>query len=270
LVTVIGSAPFSCSIESRLAPSPQITGGSSTTIYLGYGPQSTTLVAAVSGQGQFTYSWTPSTGLSCTNCLSPVFTPTAAGNYTFTLTVTSANGCESKCEITICVLDIRVSGNCGGGNGGNEHGNSAPKVYICHYPPGNIANMQTICIGVAGVPAHVPLHGGDRLGKCEQVCGSAKTDEELPELITDQNGVGFDMLIYPNPFTSQFQLKVESESTERIDIRIFNVAGQLITSQAGIEPNTEVFLGNNIANGFYFLEVSQAGFKKTIRVTKAK
>lgn len=34
-------------------------------------------------------------------------------------------------------------------------GNRNDKVYVCHYPPGNPANVQTICISWNGVPAHV-------------------------------------------------------------------------------------------------------------------
>jgi hypothetical protein len=41
-----------------------------------------------------------------------------------------------------------------------------PKVTICHFPPGNPANAQTITIGAAAVNAHVRLHG-DTLGPCE-------------------------------------------------------------------------------------------------------
>ena len=39
------------------------------------------------------------------------------------------------------------------------------KVTICHLPPGNPANSQTITVGAAAVPAH--LAHGDYLGACE-------------------------------------------------------------------------------------------------------
>lgn len=43
--------------------------------------------------------------------------------------------------------------------GGNE------KVTICHYPPGNPDNPQTITVGASAVDAHVENHG-DTLGPC--------------------------------------------------------------------------------------------------------
>jgi hypothetical protein len=42
------------------------------------------------------------------------------------------------------------------------------KTTVCHIPPGNPANAHTICIGNAGVPAHLANHG-DFVGTCS--CG---------------------------------------------------------------------------------------------------
>ena len=39
------------------------------------------------------------------------------------------------------------------------------KTTVCHIPPGNPANAHTICIGNAGVAAHLANHG-DFLGTC--------------------------------------------------------------------------------------------------------
>jgi outer membrane protein OmpA-like peptidoglycan-associated protein len=41
---------------------------------------------------------------------------------------------------------------------------SHKKINVCHYPPGNIENMHTICVGKSAVPAH--LKHGDAVGKC--------------------------------------------------------------------------------------------------------
>ena len=46
-----------------------------------------------------------------------------------------------------------------------------PKVTICHFPPGNPENAQTITIGLPAVAPHMLLHG-DTVGVCE--------DEEPP------------------------------------------------------------------------------------------
>ena len=41
------------------------------------------------------------------------------------------------------------------------------KTTVCHIPPGNPANMHTICVGNPAVPAH--MAHGDFLGSC---CGT--------------------------------------------------------------------------------------------------
>ena len=47
----------------------------------------------------------------------------------------------------------------GGGGGGEER-----KITICHIPPGNPQNPQTITVGISALPAHV-AHG-DTVGAC--------------------------------------------------------------------------------------------------------
>jgi len=42
----------------------------------------------------------------------------------------------------------------------------APKITICHIPPGNPANPQTITISVSATLAHFTLHPGDSFGSC--------------------------------------------------------------------------------------------------------
>src|SRR5262245_46096013 len=43
-----------------------------------------------------------------------------------------------------------------------------PKVVICHVPPGNPQNRQTITVGASAVSAH--LAHGDTLGECASGC----------------------------------------------------------------------------------------------------
>jgi hypothetical protein len=42
---------------------------------------------------------------------------------------------------------------------------AAPKVLVCHIPPGNPANAHEICVGEPAVAAHVKNHG-DSTGAC--------------------------------------------------------------------------------------------------------
>ena len=52
---------------------------------------------------------------------------------------------------------------------GIAYGDTAPKVAICHLPPGNPTNVQLITVGAPAVPAH--LAHGDLLADCAGTCG---------------------------------------------------------------------------------------------------
>lgn len=61
--------------------------------------------SARGGAGNYSYSWTPSTGLDDATSATPIFTPTEIGSYSFICTVTDAVGDAVSEEITITVLD---------------------------------------------------------------------------------------------------------------------------------------------------------------------
>jgi gliding motility-associated-like protein len=73
---------------------PIADAGADVTIALG---NSTTL----SPSGGIIYNWSPSTGLSCTNCSNPSASPTVTTTYT--VIATDANGCSASDDMTITV-----------------------------------------------------------------------------------------------------------------------------------------------------------------------
>ena len=207
-------APFTCSIAS-VPSNNTYTGGVPTNIYIGYGPQSTTLQTTVSGPGgPFTYSWSPTTGLSSSTSAAPVFTPTAPGAYTFTVTVTGAGGCTTTCNITINVYDIVVPGSKG------------KKVYLCHVPPDNSSNAHTLEVSINAVAGHLSDHPGDKLGAC-----AAPPLQKLNLVVTDY--VQVDILnAYPNPTKGKFTIKLPDEINGQLDVRILNGNGGLVERRA--------------------------------------
>jgi hypothetical protein len=99
--TISGTHPaVGCSRTATLTisvnPLPSISAGSSVAICRG---TSTTLTAS----GGTTYSWVPSTGLSCTNCANPVASPTTTTTYTVTGTT---NGCSRTATVTVTVNSL--------------------------------------------------------------------------------------------------------------------------------------------------------------------
>ncbi|HEU5165292.1 MAG TPA: T9SS type A sorting domain-containing protein, partial [Chitinophagaceae bacterium] len=250
-VTVIGAVP-SCSITA--VPSSNVyTGGIPTNIYLGYGPQSVTLNVTATGGSSFTYSWNGS-GLNCTTCEDPVFTPTTQGVYHFTVTVTNNYGCATTCNITICVLDIRVEGTDG------------KKVYICHAPPGNPGNGQTLAVNVNSVKDHLISHSSDKLGKCGQdPCSQQSRLMTSTKMIV---GESFKVSVLPNPSKTSFTLLIESNNELPVNIRILDVQGREINRLGNISANSIIKLGDKLNTGFYLAEILQGEERKIIKLVK--
>ena len=77
-------------------------------------PTSTTIVqgnsANIIASGAATYSWSPTTGLSCTTCASPTATPSATTSYV--VTGTDLNGCSSTATAQVIVEPIVACPTC--------------------------------------------------------------------------------------------------------------------------------------------------------------
>jgi gliding motility-associated-like protein len=95
---VTGTTASGCSdtgiVTVTVNPKPVVNAGGNRAICLG---SSTTITAS----GANTYAWTPATGLSCTNCASPVATPII--NTTYTVIGSTTFGCKDTQQVTVTV-----------------------------------------------------------------------------------------------------------------------------------------------------------------------
>ncbi len=57
------------------------------------------------------WSWSPTTGLSCTDCPNPTFTPPSDGSYSFTITGTDQLNCSYTEDVIVTVNDCSVACN---------------------------------------------------------------------------------------------------------------------------------------------------------------
>src|SRR5690606_39147187 len=130
------------------------------------------------GALRYTYAWSNGGDTATVNVC-----PDETTSYS--VTVTDANGCVGEAgAVAVRVVDVHC------GNGGN-------KVALCHIPPGNPANPQSICVAASAVPAH--LAHGDFLGDCS---GSADPCSEAyagNSSIHRPDAVDVEPLLWPNP-----------------------------------------------------------------------
>lgn len=360
--TVTVTAPTTCSSSITVVPENTVfTGGIPTNIYIGYGPQRVTLKVNASGASSYTYSWRAVAGngsLSSNSSSQPVFAPSAAGNYTFEVTVRTQSGCVSTSTVTICVKDIRVrdedddkcdhkshsSKDCKHGkhnhgkcdhkshnkdkckdkyddgdddndecdhkghdyksckHKGHRHSNCDHKshyswscknkyndhddddhddddygdnykVYLCHVPPGNSGNPQTLKISINAVEAHLTNHPGDRLGSCATqgcavtpppapVCSSTIT--VVPENNTYTGGVPSNIYLGYGPQKVTLQVNATGSSNYSYSWKALSGGGTL-SNTSSAQP---VFTPSQ--QGYYTFEVkvtAQSGCTSTSQVS---
>lgn len=104
--TVTGTSANGCSSSATsliiIKPAPaNVNAGADAAIGL---CETYQLQGSATGSGTLTYSWSPAAGLSNPNIANPVFTPSASGNHTFTLTVTNEDSeCSASDQVNILV-----------------------------------------------------------------------------------------------------------------------------------------------------------------------
>jgi hypothetical protein len=222
-----------------LVPTSNVyTGGDPSTLYLGYGPQSVRLVAS----GGESYTWSPATDLSSTATAETVFTPTAAGTYTFTVTAYSGV-CPATASVTIKVVDAR----CG----------TRGKVRVCH-------NGRILCLAPSAVKAHLRHHKNDRLGIC--------SDEPAKE---DVITVTIPLKVFPNPFGNwanvEFSLPVEGAYR----LELYSANGKMlgVVAQGQGKEGQLVRLelkGEQLGEGIYYLKLITQDEVQTVRLVLKK
>jgi hypothetical protein len=204
------------------------TGCLPNTIYIGYGAQSITLTA--SATGAVSYLW--STGETIQS-----ISVSSAGTYS--VTAFDASGCVSAqtpgSQININVIDAHC-------------GNDGKKITLCHVPPGNSGNPQTICIAPSAVAAHLALHSGDCIGECP-------ANNRIKEDVYPENEIS----IEPNPARDELRVTGYTLS-EKGAVEIYDVLGQRIFSQQPAANSQQLVIDvSSLPDGVYFLQLKTQG-----------
>lgn len=103
LYTVTVTGPTGCfgtdTVSVIVSDRPRVAAGSDTSICTGG-------AAYLQAGGAVEYAWSPSEGLSCTDCVDPVATP--ARTTTYRVTGVSADGCSATDDVTVSVSNPRL------------------------------------------------------------------------------------------------------------------------------------------------------------------
>lgn len=235
------SQPAAITGTASVSPLYLVQGQDSATIYRGYGPQSATLSASVSGgTGAYTYKWSPASRVSDQYSLTTVATPTLTTN--FTLTVTDANGCKENFSYRIYVVNAKC------GNNNNS------KVRLCY-------NGNDYCVNQSQVQGY--LNNGALLGYCGSgnKGGAEETATLLSEAVTEAT-------VYPNPSGGIFNIQVPGE-VKGGNMMVTDFSGRLVKqleftagSKIGIDMSQE-------PRGIYMLQLNNGNDIYRLRLVLA-
>lgn len=260
VVNVIGVTPVASIAESR--SDNTFTGLNSKTIALGYGAQKLTLTASnsTSASNATTYVWSPAAGLSNATIANPVFTPTAAGTYTFNVIATNEFGCSASASITINVIDVRS-------------GNKGDKVLVCHKAGNN--KWTQISIGASAVNTHL-LNGG-YLGACDApatIAAASINDLALTNNLTAGNTNT--LSAYPNPFAGQTTVTFTLVSDQaKVSLDLYDLKGVKVKSvysgsANALQAYSFNFDGSSIPSGVYFFKLTGNNLNLNFKVIVAQ
>lgn len=186
-----------------------IDAGENQTVYYGYPPAECATIAW-SGEGggvpPYTIEWSDGGAQSHEVC---------PGLYTtdYIVTITDDNDCVTMDTVTICVIDVRC-------------GKNLDKVELCHVPPDDPLNVQTLCVGLAAVATHLTEHG-DMLAACgtDHSCPPAMAKTDLAGYRDNQ---GTYLNAFPNPFNQSTTVAFSLEYTGDMTLQLFDNVGRLV------------------------------------------
>lgn len=200
--------PFTVTVT--VPPVLSIDAGENQTVYYGYPPAACATLSwsgAMGGVPPYDISWsTGETTQSIEVC--PMVTTL------YTVTIVDANGCMFSDDVLICVIDVRC-------------GNNLNKVEICHVPPGNEGNPQTLCVGLFSVAMH--LAHGDQLAACgtDHSCPPAPMPFAKP-LSAQAIAVTTELSVSPNPFSDRAALTFSTQTEGQITLTLMDATGRVV------------------------------------------
>lgn len=80
----------------------------------------------------------------------------------------------------------------------------------------------------------------------------------------------FTVQVIGNPSSSFFTLKLQSQRSQNIQLRVTDATGRMVDSRANNQPNSTVQIGHQYAPGTYFVELTQGADRKVVQVMKIR
>jgi hypothetical protein len=260
----------SCAVTSNTVkvtvnalPAATITASGATTFCAG---GSVTLTAK-SGTG-YTYEWS-------NGATSEAITVTASGSYIVTATAKGCSKASAAKKVTVDALPkitITTSGTvCPSGT--ETITAKASKSTYDWSTGATTAAIKVTTPGTYTVTATQTTGGKCSASDSKVVatCAAPVTADDKTIDNTNISTTGFQASVYPNPYSGQFNIKVQSSNTtDNVNIRIFDVNGRMVEEKLNIAYGSDIMLGNGYAAGVYIVRVMQGQSTQELRVVKSE
>jgi len=146
-------------------------------------------------------------------------------------------------------------------------GNNNTKVLLCHIPPGNNPNKQTLCISPSAVQAH--LNHGCYVGPCDNASCTPPQNFSMPGWDHGQaTAANWDFEVFPNPANTEVSILYLAISGQS-SLEIFDAVGRKVWTERlsdGQEVSTIQLDESRFGNGMYTVLVNSGGLVQTKRL----
>ena len=132
------------------------------------------------------------------------------------------------------------------------------KILICHVPPGNPSNPQTICISKNALPAHFNNHDGDHVGPCMECPAAVEEDTNGDNDRSNQAVELTDITLFPNPALDNVNIRYSAKSDSKVVVRVSDVLGtsQIVETYAAQKGENNFNLDvSAFRNGVYLIKI---------------
>jgi hypothetical protein len=217
--------------------------------------------------GTYTYVWSSGQTTQAVEV-------TEAGSYV--VTVISAAGCfkaSAPAKVTVNALPAAVIVSTGSLCSGGKDTLTATKITrdTYHWSTGAVVNK----IEVQTAGEYIVTIANTKCSAVDTAivnnCGESFINAPSaigPMLSADNNN--FYAEVFPNPYAGEFHIKIQSLSSEDINITVFDVSGKLIEERTALTSTSDIILGNAYAAGCYVVQVQQGQATKQLRVVKVE
>ena len=75
-------------------------------------------------------------------------------------------------------------------------------------------------------------------------------------------------MVYPNPSAESFKVDFKLVNDGEVTVRVIDLSGRVLIDVKEANRSAIVELGNDLATGFYFVEITQGEYREIIKIEK--